>query len=70
MVANYQRESKMSINRNGEDAPNYYPNSSDGIYTDETSEEPAMLLDSTIAGWYDRSAEGENVHHIIRNPEC
>lgn len=42
MVANYQRDGKMAINGNGEDSPNYFPNSFDDIYVDEAYKEPAV----------------------------
>ncbi len=63
MVANYERDGAMSINGNGEDNPNYFPNSFDDIYTDETYKEPAMPLDSALADWYDRNGEGDNNHY-------
>ena len=63
MVANYQRDGQMRVDGNGEDAPNYFPNSFDDIYEDEKYKEPAIKLDSDIADWYDRNAEGENDHY-------
>lgn len=36
MTNNYQRDGHMSINRNGEDSPNYFPNSFDDIVVDES----------------------------------
>lgn len=63
MVSNYQRDGHMAINGNGEDAPNYFPNSFDEIYTDESYKELPMQLDSTVADWYDRNGEGENDHY-------
>lgn len=63
MVANYQRDGQMRVDGNGEGAPNYFPNSFDAIYEDEKYKEPAMQLDSDIADWYDRNAEGENDHY-------
>jgi catalase len=62
IVANYQRDGLMNVNGNSEDAPNYFPNSFDDIYVDENYKEPAMILDSNIADWYDRNGEGENDH--------
>ena len=61
--ANYERDGAMSINGNGEDNPNYFPNSFDDIYTDETYKEPAMPLDSALADWYHRNGEGDNDHY-------
>ncbi len=63
MVANYQRDGLMTVNGNGEDAPNYFPNSFDDIYVDENYAEPAMALDTHIAAHYDRNALGENDHY-------
>lgn len=62
MVANYQRDGAMAVNGNGEDNPNYFPNSFDDIYVDEKYKEPVLQLDSTVADWFDRNAEGENDH--------
>lgn len=63
MVANYQRDGQMRVDDNGGSDPNYFPNSFDDIYTDETTKEPAFPLDSMVADWYDRNAEGENDHY-------
>lgn len=62
MVSNYERDGSMRVDGNGEDAPNYFPNSFDDIYADEAYKEPAMQMDSTMADWYDRNAPGENDH--------
>lgn len=63
MVANYQRDGFMRVDGNGEDHPNYFPNSIDDIYLDEAYKEPSMQLDNTLADWYDRNAEGDNDHY-------
>ena len=63
MVSNYQRDGHMRVDGNGEDAPNYFPNSFDDIYPDTTYKEPATILDSTTADWYDRNGPGENDHY-------
>ncbi len=63
MVSNYERDGAMAINGNGEDSPNYFPNSFDEVYIDASYKEPAMPLDSVLADWYDRNAEGENDHY-------
>ena len=63
MVANYQRDGLMSVNGNGEDAPNYFPNSFDNIIADDTYKEPAMTLASNIADWYDRNGALDNDHY-------
>lgn len=62
MVNNYQRDGAMALNGNGGSAPNYYPNSFDNIKPDPAYTEPPMQLDSDVADWYDRNAEGENDH--------
>ncbi len=62
MVSNYERDGRMRVDGNGEDTPNYFPNSFDDVYTDEAYKEKPMMLDSSIADWYDRNSEGENDH--------
>jgi catalase len=62
-VNNYQRDGTMSVNGNGGSDPNYYPNSFDDVYEDSTYKEPAMVLDSNVADWYDRNAPGEDDHY-------
>lgn len=63
MVYNYERDGHMRVDGNGEDAPNYFPNSFDDIYADESYKEPPLQLDSIVADWYDRNGEGENDHY-------
>lgn len=64
MVANYERDGHMRVDGNGEDQPNYFPNSFDDIYPDPAYKEPPMELDSMIADWYDRNkAEGDSDHY-------
>ncbi|MGC4098404.1 MAG: catalase [Nitrospira sp.] len=63
MVSNYQRDGAMRVDGNGEDSPNYFPNSFDDIHADQTYKEPAWQLDSNTADWYDRNAAGENDHY-------
>jgi catalase len=62
-VNNYQRDGAMRVDGNGGSDPNYFPNSFDNIYTDETYKEPFQQLDSSVAGWFDRNGEGENDHY-------
>jgi len=50
----------MRVDGNGGSDPNYYPNSFDDIYADETYKEPPMILDSNTADWYDRNAENDH----------
>ena len=61
-VSNYQRDGAMRVDGNGESSPNYFPNSFDNIYADESYKEPSLQLDSTVAAWFDRNGEGENDH--------
>ncbi|MBI1770141.1 MAG: catalase [Bacteroidetes bacterium] len=63
MVNNYQRDGHMAVSGNGGSAPNYWPNSFDGVYADQSYKEPAWDLEHSIADWYDRNAEGENDHY-------
>ncbi|MBC7949482.1 MAG: catalase [Chitinophagaceae bacterium] len=62
-VNNYQRDGQMRVDGNGGRSPNYFPNSFDSIRHDESYKQPAWALDSNIADWYDRNAEGENDHY-------
>ena len=63
MVNNYERDGHMRIDGNGEDAPNYFPNSFDDISVDNAYKEPPVALDSITADWYDRNGLGENDHY-------
>lgn len=63
MVNNYERDGAMRVDDNGGSNPNYSPNSFDDIKTDEAFKEPEWTLDSNVANWYDRNAEGENDHY-------
>ena len=63
MVANYQRDGQMRVDGNGGDAPNYWPNSFDGIYADPSYKEPAQALESTVADWFDRNGANDNDHY-------
>ncbi len=63
MTNNYQRDGHMSINGNGEDSPNYFPNSFDDIVVDESYKQPAMQLDDNVADWFDRNGAGDNDHY-------
>jgi catalase len=62
-VNNYQRDGAMRVDGNGGSNPNYFPNSFDTIKPDEAYKEPSWTLDSNVADWYDRNAEGENDHY-------
>ena len=60
---NYQRDGQMRIDGNGGSNPNYFPNSFDNIKPDESYKQPAWTLDTVVADFYDRNAEGENDHY-------
>lgn len=62
-VNNYERDGQMRVDDNGGSNPNYFPNSFDDIRPDEAYRQPSWQLDSSIAEWYDRNAEGENDHY-------
>ena len=51
-VSNYQRDGAMQIELNGEDAPNYRPNSFDTIVTDITYKERPIELKADTADWF------------------
>jgi len=55
-VHNYQRDGFMNVDGNGEDSPNYFPNSLDNIVADKAYKEPPQKLDSDVADHYDRNA--------------
>ncbi len=58
-VHHHQRDGMMSVDGNGGDSPNYFPNSFDNIEADKSYKEPAMKMDSDIANTYDRN-ENDN----------
>lgn len=62
-VNNYHRDGLMRIDENGGSAVNYSPNSFDELFADETFKQLPLQMDSTIADWYDRNAEGEDDHY-------
>jgi len=62
-VNNYERDGHMRVDGNGEEGPNYFPNSFDDIYPDSSYKETAMTLDSNIADWYDRNGAGDGDHY-------
>lgn len=55
MTSNYQRDGFMQVSENGSSNANYRPNSFDDIVVDEGYREPAMILESQVADWYDRN---------------
>ena len=62
-VNNHERDGQMRVDGNGGSAPNYFPNSFDDIVADPAYKEPSWDLGTSVAGWYDRNAEGENDHY-------
>ena len=58
----HQRDGMMSVDGNGHDSPNYFPNSFDNIEADKSYKEPAMKLDSNIADTFDRN-ENDDDHY-------
>ena len=55
MVQNYHRDGYMRVDGNGGAAPNYFPNSFDGLIEDRSYAEPPLQLDSQVADYYDRN---------------
>ena len=63
MVNNYERDGYMRVDGNGGSAPNYFPNSFDGIYADPSYKEPPMELENTLTDWFDRNGKNDNDHY-------
>ena len=61
-VHHHQRDGFMNVDGNGGSAPNYYPNSFDGIAADSSYKEPAMKLDSNIADTYNRNENDDDYY--------
>jgi len=61
-VHNHQRDGFMSVDGNGGSAPNYYPNSFDGIVADKDLKEPEMKLDSNVADIYNRNKNDDDFY--------
>jgi catalase len=53
----------MRIDENGGSNPNYFPNSFDNITPGPAYREPGMVLESNVADWFSRKAEGEHDHY-------
>ncbi|MEO6254977.1 MAG: catalase [Ferruginibacter sp.] len=62
-VNNYERDGQMRVDDNGGSNPNYFPNSFDDIKPNELYKQPEWELDTHVANWYNRNAEGENDHY-------
>jgi len=64
MVNTYHRDGQMRVDDNGNDHPNYYPNSYGDIVPDQSYKEPAWELESNVADWFDRNAgPGDDDHY-------
>jgi len=59
-VNHHQRDGFMTVNGNGGDSPNYFPNSFDNIEADKNYKEPPLKLDSDIADVYDRNQNDDD----------
>jgi catalase len=59
-VNNYERDGHMRVDSNGDDKPNYSPNSFDDIAADESYKAPAQKLDSDMAYWFDRNENDDD----------
>lgn len=75
-VTNYQRDGLMQMGDNGGANPNYHPNSFDDVYADPSYKEPSMLLESSIADWFDRNENDDDhytqpgiLYHTIMNEQ-
>ena len=68
MVHNYQRDGFMAIN-NGEDKPNYYPNSFDDVDITPQGKyvEPTDTLEDAIGDWNDKPDDHYSQPHIFFN---
>ena len=56
----HQRDGMMSVDGNGGNSPNYFPNSFDNIEADKSYKEPPLKMDSDIADSYDRNANDDH----------
>ncbi len=61
-VNNHQRDGFMSIDGNGKDSPNYFPNSFDDIKADKKYKELASVLESNVADTFDRNEEDDDFY--------
>jgi len=61
-VSNYQRDGAMQTGENGNGDANYRPNSFDEIVVDESYRENKTILESNMAGWFDRN-ENDDDHY-------
>jgi catalase len=61
-VIHHQRDGFMNLDGNHGSAPNYYPNSFDGIVADSNYKEPPMKLDSNITDTYNRNENDDDFY--------
>ncbi|HPN38591.1 MAG TPA: catalase [Melioribacteraceae bacterium] len=59
-VHNHQRDGFMSVNGNGGENPNYFPNSFDNIVADEKYKLPSEKLDSNIVDAFPRNLNDDD----------
>ncbi len=61
-VNNHQRDGFMSIDGNGKDSPNYFPNSFDDIKADKKYKELASVLESNVADTFNRNEDDDDFY--------
>jgi catalase len=61
-VNNHQRDGFMSIDGNGKDSPNYFPNSFDDIKADKKYKELASVLESNLADTFNRNEDDDDFY--------
>lgn len=61
-VHHHQRDGMMSVDGNGGDNPNYFPNSFDNIEADKSYKEPSQRMEDNLADSYDRN-ENDDDHY-------
>ncbi len=61
-VHHHQRDGMMSVDGNGGDSPNYYPNSFDEIAADKGYKEPPLKLDADVADTWDRNENDDDFY--------
>ncbi|MBN2610642.1 MAG: catalase [Bacteroidales bacterium] len=59
-VNNYQRDGYMRTDSNGDDKPNYAPNSFDDIVADKSYKDPPQKMDSEWADYFDRNENDDD----------
>jgi len=59
-TTNYHRDGAMRFDGNGENSPNYYPNSFDNVKEDDSYKGVNYELDSNIVGYFDRNENDDD----------